>query len=141
MFCVIIFFDTLNKPTSLREPLGSFSVPRYIALFVIGFSGYLSWQTLARIRRLRYEIHDTANTTASSQIPVLKALCVIIAYCISLTWPVVSSLLTTPVFLFVLIMVLSKWNIKNIVISFFLSILFGVGLPILFKNYLYVNLP
>ena len=140
--CLAVILSTIGLPVSLREPLGSSAVPRGISVLIAAFSAFLLGQTLRRIRSQRQGTRSaTSKTTSASVSPVLKTCLLIAAYAALLTWPVVPSSITTPLFLFTLIAALSPRTPKTLCWAAGLAIFFGTGLHVLFKNYLYVNLP
>lgn len=141
--CLAVIVSTIGLPESLREPLGSSAVPRGISVLIAAFSAFLLGQTLRRIRKLRQAASTSPESEAPavSGHPVLKTCVIIAAYAALLTWPVIPSVITTPLFLFILIMALSERTTKNICWAAGLAIVFGAGLHYLFKHYLFVNLP
>jgi len=147
LVCLAVLVSAMGLPGSLREPLGSAAVPKGVAVLIAAFCIMLLRRTLHDLRTCVQSGSDAANS-AKTPSPasnaggaVLKTCLIITVYAALLTWPIIPSAVTTPVFLFILIMALSSWTWKNFCWAIALSILFGEGLHYLFQNYLFVNLP
>lgn len=143
--CVVLFVNTLGQQPSMREPLGSFAIPRCVAVLIAVLCTALMGQTLQRLKKMRRE--QTATSVVDLKAPrqrmdLMGKSCFLIAgYAALLTWPIVPSLFTTPVFLFVFILMLSGKTPRIVALAALVALFFGLGLHTLFKTYLFVNLP
>ena len=143
--CAVLFINTLGQQPSVREPLGSFAIPRCVTALIIVLCTALIGQTLQRLKKGCRE--ETAKSVVVSKAPrqrvdlMVKSCFLIAGYAALLTWPIAPSIFTTPVFLFVFIVMLSGKTLRTAVLAMLVALLFGLGLHMLFKTYLFVNLP
>jgi len=141
LFCLIFLYDSTNYPVSVREPLGPGFIPRWIALITLFLSLFMvrsSWKELGKVAGVPGN-DQTDNAVYRKN--VLAALAIMAGYAALLRWPVIPSILATPLFLFCFVIVLGGKTKRTVAAAVAMALLFGIGLHLLFKNVLYVNLP
>lgn len=141
--CALFLVDSFNYPVSLREPLGAAFVPRWVACITLFLSVALAWQS-------RGEMHKALLGAAKKGVPApdtayrkrfFGSICIMAAYAVLLQWPVLPSLLVTPLFLFVFVIALGGRGGKTVAAAACIALVLGVSLHLLFRDVLYVNLP
>ena len=141
--CVLFIIDSFNYHPALREPLGAAFIPRYSAIITLLLASCLAWKSQKALR--------TAETEASSDEQSVQdrawrrrfvgAILTMAGYAALLKWPVLPSLIITPLFLFIFILLLGSRTKKAIWTAFIIAMTFGISLHLLFRDVLYVNLP
>lgn len=143
-----LFVDSLDLPESLREPLGSSSVPQVVCLLVIGFSVALIFRS-ARIV-VKERARRATNASASSpQAPLFRKRLDLAAkvfvgatiYVALMQTRLLPSELLTPLFLGSSIIMLTEFRRSALLPAIVVAIVIGLGTNYLFTDFFYIDLP
>jgi hypothetical protein len=141
LLSLLFLYDSTNYPVSVREPLGPAFIPRWIAMITLFLSFFMvrdSWKEFGKAASAPGNDHTVDAVYRKN---VLASLTIMVGYAALLRWPVVPSIFATPLFLFCFVAVLGGKSRKAVAAAIALALFMGVGLHLLFKNILYVNLP
>lgn len=141
VLCAVVYWDACGYPSTLREPIGSAFMPKCMAVLIALAVGSLIPGT---VREIRFENNDGREKKESRRVRydlAMRSGIILVVYGIVLTQAILPSILVTPSFLFIFILSLAGFSRTKAIWAAVVSLAFGVGLTVLFKNYLYVNLP
>lgn len=170
VLALAVFISSLSLPVSLREPLGSSTMPQIVCGIVILFCIILLIRSLRLVvheRRMRASKHHAgeggfstaggapasdmaAGTpedpgTATSLPPRGKTAIAIfllaIAYAAVLETRQIPAYLLTPVILFMSIYALNDFRRASIIPTLIIAAVVGTSVPIIFTDFFNVNLP
>lgn len=149
---IAVFWESLSLPRSLREPLGSATVPQIVCAIVILFCAVLfvrSIRILLAERRLRLATgggvgRPEAEPGGAEPPKLLLAAAIFVfgmVYVALLQARLVPAYLLTPVLLMASFLTLTRFRRSAIVPAAFVSAVVGAGVPLIFTGFFSVNLP
>jgi hypothetical protein len=139
--CLLFLYDSANYPVSMREPLGPAFIPRWVALITLFLALFMvrgSWKELGKAGAAAGSDQAVNDEYRKN---VMASLAIMIGYALLLRWPIIPSIFATPLFLFCFVAVLGRKSRKVFAAAVAMALVLGIGLHLLFKNILYVNLP
>lgn len=145
-----VIVDSLGLPVSVREPLGSASVPRVVCGLVIMFSLVLVARGVRAFRGARRGREALAPGDAAPGPPApyrrrtdlgLVMLVLAIAFVASMQTRAVSSVILIPAFLFAGILVLNGFRGRTVLPAILVAVLLGAATHYTFRDFFYVDLP
>lgn len=147
-----LFWDSLGLPESLREPLGSATIPRVVCVIVIAFCSTLitrSVKAINRERAKRTEEADVPSSVEPDKQPAyrrrgdlaVKVFLIALAYVALIQTQWVSSKILTPVFLGSAILTLNEFRKSAFIPAIVIALVIGLGTNFLFTDFFYVDLP
>lgn len=147
-----LFWDSLDLPESLREPLGSATIPQVVCVIVIFFCAILLMRsvrvvTAERVQRTREPVEP--GKTVKGEKPVyrrrgdlaVQVFLIGVAYVALIQTKWVPSMILTPLFLGSAIMVLNEFRKTAIIPAILIALVIGLGTNFLFTDFFYVDLP
>lgn len=161
-----VLLDSLNLPVSLREPLGSSTIPQIVCGLVIFFCIVLFVRSLRVLiseqqgqstsfegNEATQQSQETANGSKTSDFSAkddnadqrhLAAACVFllaVIFVVIIETRQIPAFLVTPVFLLTSMLVLKRFQRASVIPALVISVLVGVSLPLIFTEFFNVNLP
>ena len=147
-----LFWDSLGLPESLREPLGSATIPQIVCVIVVFFCTILITRSVKIItgeRAKRSRETDSLHPTMAETQPTyrrrgdlaVKVFLIAVAYVALIQTQWVSSKILTPVFLGIAILTLNEFRKTAIVPAVVIALVIGLGTNYLFTDFFYVDLP
>lgn len=141
--CASFIADSFYYPLSTREPLGAAFVPRWVAVITLLLAAGMAAQSRAELRvaKNRAREDEAAVPDTAYRRHFIGTVGVMAAYAVLLKWPPVPSIVSTPLFLFIFILLLGGRSKKTLAWATSIGLVLGISLQILFRDVLYVNLP
>ena len=140
-----LIWDSLDLPESLREPLGSATIPQVVCGLVIVFCAILIVRSLRIIARERgrSEAERAPETTAFRRRFDLAAWVFVLAvvYVALMQSRLIPSEILTPAFLGGAILILNGFRRAAILPALVIALVVGLGTNLLFTDFFYVDLP
>jgi hypothetical protein len=151
VIAIAVFRNSLSLPTSLREPLGSATLPQVVCAIILFFCAVLVARSIRVLIAERTARSKTAKIDPERQDaisghqpqPLLAA--AIFAYAVLyvalMQSRLVPAYLLTPALLFVSILTLTRFRLASLLPAAVLAVVIGVGVPMIFTDFFQVNLP
>ena len=152
LIAAALFWDSLDLPESLREPLGSATIPQAVCVIVIIFCIILivrSAKVVAGERGKRAAETNATAKTVAAQTPefrprsdlAVKVFLIAVAYVALIQTKWIPSEILTPLFLGSAILTLNEFRRTALVPAFVIALVIGLGTNFLFTDFFYVDLP
>ena len=146
MIASALVWDSLDLPESLREPLGSATIPQVVCGIVIAFCAILivrSARILVRERGRRSDVKATPKVAAFRRRFDLAAwvFLLAVAYVALMQTRLIPSEILTPAFLGAAILILNGFRRAAILPALVIALVVGLGTNLLFTDFFYVDLP
>jgi hypothetical protein len=147
-----LIWDSIGLPESLREPLGSATIPRVVCVIVIFFCAILIVRSVKSIlseRAKRTGVKGSTKQTIAAEAPAfrrrgdlaIKVFLIAVAYVALIQTKWVSSMILTPLFLGSAILMLNEFRRTTIIPAILIALVIGLGTNFLFTDFFYVDLP
>ena len=152
LIAAALFWDSLGLPESLREPLGSATIPQVVCVIVIVFCGILlirSVRVVTAEREQRTRETDEPGEMIKGEKSIyrrrgdlaVQVFLIAVAYVALIQTKWVSSMILTPLFLGSAILTLNEFRKNAIIPAILIALVIGLGTNFLFTDFFYVDLP
>lgn len=150
-----VFWASLSLPASLREPLGSASIPQGVAVIVAILSLILMVKAVVELRSDRAPEAMAASSHAEDAAPpaedgagyrrrydlALAMFVMAIAFTVVLEQRWIRAEILAPTFLCAAILILNRFRPRSILPALVVGVGVGLAATYVFKNFFYIDLP